>query len=573
MPSLHVNNGPEAGKKYELTLPEYILGRHPECTIVIDVGAVSRHHCKVFKENEQYWVEDLKSRNGTFVNEQQLANKHRLADGDQVRVCDVSFTFNGEPQLSAAPNPFGSKLDESSFRAVIDEDESSGSTIMSKLDVRSGRSGAQLQASAETKLKALIEITQSLGKAVSLDAVLPQVLDSLFRIFVQADRGFIGLIDKESSKLIPRWTKLRRANSDETIRVSRTISKQVLETKEAILSADAASDSRFEMSQSIADFRIRSMMCAPLVDSDGNAFGMLQIDTMDQRQRFTESDLELLVSAASQAAIAIDNAQLHDEAIKQRTVERDLELAREVQKAFLPEKHPNLPGYEFFDYYEAANQVGGDYYDYVDMPNGRVAVIVADVVGHGVAAAMLMAKLSAEARFSLLVENSPAAAIKRLNNKLNRLQLDRFVTFVMAEFDPQSHTVTIVNAGHMAPIVRRANGTMEEPSSEEAGLPLGVVENTEYEAVKIELGIGDSMTMYTDGIDEAMDRDGNQYTIERMRQIVKESDGSPNGIAEPLLADVRKHLDGKPQDDDMCLVTLRRVAVATPTARDTAQIK
>ena len=129
MPSLLVNNGPEAGKKYDLTLPEYILGRHPECTIVIDVGAVSRHHCKVFKEADNYWIEDLKSRNGTFVNDQQLAAKHKLAEGDQVRVCDVSFTFSSDLPAAAA-KPIAVKLDESSFRAVIDEDESSGSTIM-----------------------------------------------------------------------------------------------------------------------------------------------------------------------------------------------------------------------------------------------------------------------------------------------------------------------------------------------------------------------------------------------------------------------------------------------------------
>jgi sigma-B regulation protein RsbU (phosphoserine phosphatase) len=573
MPALHVNNGPEAGKKYELTLPEYILGRHPECTIVIDVGAVSRHHCKVFKEAQSYWVEDLKSRNGTFVNEQQIAAKHRLQEGDQVRVCDVSFTFKGDPKPALAGSAFAPKLDESSFRAVVvddDTEDSGSSTIMSKLDVRSGRSGVQIAASPEAKLKALIEITQSLGRAVSLDAVLPQVLDSLFRIFVQADRGFIGLVDKPTGKLIPRWTKLRRSDSDETIRVSRTISKHVLESKEAILSADAASDSRFEMSQSIADFRIRSMMCAPLVDSDNNAMGILQIDTMDQRQRFTESDLELLVSAASQASIAIDNAQLHEEAIKQRTMERDLELAREVQRAFLPEKPPKIDGYEFYDYYQAANEVGGDYYDYIDMPEGRVAVIVADVVGHGVAAAMLMAKLSAETRFCLLTEASPAAAITRLNNKMSRLQLDRFVTFVMAVLDPKANTATIVNAGHMAPILRRVNGTMEEPSSEEAGLPLGVMEDTEFEAVQVQLHLGDSMTMYTDGIDEAMDREGVQYTIDRMREMVKNSDGSPRGISEPLLADVRKHLNGKAQDDDMCLVCLRRSGNLPLNVRETA---
>lgn len=577
MPALHVNNGPEAGKKYELTLPEYILGRHPECTIVIDVGAVSRHHCRVFKEAQGYWIEDLKSRNGTFVNDVQIAGKHRLQEADQIRVCDVTFTFKADqPKPTPIVSPFGSKLDESSFRAIVvddDNDDSGGSTIMSKLDVRSGRSGAQLQASPEAKLKALIEITQSLGGAVSLDAVLPQVLDSLFRIFVQADRGFIGLTDKVSGKLIPRWTKLRRLDSDETIRVSRTISKHVLDSKEAILSADAASDSRFEMSQSIADFRIRSMMCAPLIDREGRAVGVLQIDTMDQRQRFTESDLELLVSAASQASIAIDNAQLHEEAIKQRTTERDLELAREVQRAFLPEKHPDIPGYEFYDYYQAASEVGGDYYDYIDLPHGRVAVIVADVVGHGVAAAMLMAKLSAEARFSLLLEATPAGAIHRLNNRISRLHLDRFVTFVMAVLDPQTHNVTIVNAGHMAPLLRRANGSLEEPSSREAGLPLGILEEITYESVDVQLAPGDSMTMYTDGIDEAMDRDGNQYTIDRMREMVRRSDGSPKGVGEPLLADVRKYLDGKLQDDDMCLVSLRRAPTGFPSVSETIPAK
>ena len=575
MPFLTVNNGPEAGKRYDLTASEYILGRHPDCTIVIDVGAVSRHHCKLHKQTDGYAVEDLKSRNGTFVNEIQIAGVQRLADGDLIRVCDVVFTFktSDKPAPLTGPKPTSATLDESSFRAVmIDDDSDSGSsTIMSKLDVRSGRSGAQITASAETKLKALMEITQSLGKAVALDHVLPQVLDSLFRIFVQADRGFIGLLDPQLGKLIPRWTKMRRANSDETIRVSRTISSHVMETKEAILSADAASDSRFEMSQSIADFRIRSMMCAPLIDGEGKAMGILQIDTMDQRQRFTEGDLELLVSTASQASIAIDNAQLHDEALKQRTMERDLELAREVQRAFLPEQPPEIAGYEFYSYYQAANEIGGDYFDYIPLSDGRMAVIVADVVGHGVAAAMLMAKLSAEARFCLASEADPAAAVSKLNTKMSRLQLDRFVTFVMSVLDPKTHEVTVVNAGHMPPMLRRADGSLEEPSTEEAGLPLGILEEFNYVAVTVLLGLNDSLTMYTDGIDEAMDRDGTQYTIDRMREVVKASDGAPQNIGDLLLTDVRKHLNGKPQDDDMCLVSIRRQTV--PGIRETVPPK
>ena len=119
--------------------------------------------------------------------------------------------------------------------------------------------------------------------------------------------------------------------------------------------------------------------------------GVLQVDTLDQRKRFQQEDLEVLGSIASQAGIAINNAQLHENALKQKALERDLEVAREVQKGFLPNQRPELTGYSFFDYYQPANHVGGGYFDYIKLGDGRLAIIVADVVGHGVAAALLMA--------------------------------------------------------------------------------------------------------------------------------------------------------------------------------------
>ncbi|HRX79213.1 MAG TPA: PP2C family protein-serine/threonine phosphatase, partial [Pirellulaceae bacterium] len=392
---------------------------------------------------------------------------------------------------------------------------------------------------------------------LSLDKVLPDVLDSLFRIFVQADRGFVGIVDA-NGVLVPRWTKLRREDKDDTIRVSRTIAKTVMETKEAILSADAASDVRFEMSQSIADFRIRSMMCAPLVDNDQNAFGILQIDTLDQRQRFREDDLELLVSTAAQASFAINNARLHEDSLKQRSIERDLQLAREVQKAFLPQQAPDLPDYTFYSYYQAANHIGGDYYDYVPLPNGNIAVIVADVVGHGVAAAMLMAKVSAESRFCLASEADPAVAITKLNRRLCELKLNRFVTFILAVINPATHEVTIVNAGHMAPMLRHVDGTVDDPGQKQAGIPLGIVDDFEYNKISITLQPQELLTLYTDGLDEAADVKGEQYSIDRMREGVKAGDGTPEGTGKTLIADIRAHITGCPQDDDMCLVVLRR---------------
>jgi len=560
------NNGPQAGRKYELKGDKWILGRHPDCQIVIEVGAVSRNHCQIVREGNAYLLEDLGSRNGTFLNDEtdKVEGRRRLSPGDVIRVCEVSFTFGSDTvhaQQPAGTGPVARVLDGAGLGAFIADDEAgktTTSTIMSKLEVSSSSRGVSISASPEVKLSAFVEIMQNLGKALALDQVLPQVLKSLFKIFVQADRGFV-VMQTPDGKLIPRWVRLRREDASDTLRISRTVIRHVMESKEAILSADAATDERFEMSQSIADFRIRSMMCAPLLDSDGNAFGALQIDTVDQRQRFTKEDLELLVSTASQAALAIQQAQAHEQALKQRELERDMMLATEVQHGFLPDHRPELPGYEFFDYYQPAAQVGGDYFDYIPLPSGRVAVLVADVVGHGVAAALLMAKLSAETRFALFSESSPAKAVTRLNERICATNMQRFVTMIMAVLDPQTHGVTIVNAGHMAPLVRRASGTLEEPSESIAGLPLGVTDALGYEQCDVSIGPGDTLTLYTDGLNESIDLAGAFYTIDRLREQVTRHGTAATLLGPAIVEDVRRFLGKAPQNDDMCLVCFGRM--------------
>jgi serine phosphatase RsbU (regulator of sigma subunit) len=313
------------------------------------------------------------------------------------------------------------------------------------------------------------------------------------------------------------------------------------------------------MSQSIADFRIRSMMCAPLVNSEGTAFGVLQVDTLDQRNKFRTEDLEVLAAVASQASIAIDNAQLHEQALARREMERDLLLSRQVQRGFLPHEKPRISGYEFYDFYQPANHVGGDYFDYILLPDGRLAVLVADVVGHGIAAALLMAKLSAEARFSLASMKEPKMAVCRLNDALCRAGVeDRFVTLIVTIVNPANNEVTIVNAGHMAPIVRRASGRVEEAAEAIAGLPLGIIEGFEYEQASIELGVGEWLALYTDGINEATNRAKEQYSIERIRDKILSAGDGPQALGKRLVDDVMHFLNGDPQSDDMCLVCFGR---------------
>src|SRR5437660_9460876 len=179
----------------------------------------------------------------------------------------------------------------------------------------------------------------------------------------------------------------------------------------------------------------------------------------------------------------------------------DLEFAREVQRGFLPRRLPEVPGYEFFAHYESAFEIGGDYYDFIPLPRQRVAVLLGDVAGKGVAAALLMAKLSADARFCIVTEPDPAAAITKLNALMTQSGIaDRFVTLVAAVLDPGSHTVTLVNAGHPSPLLyhRATRAVGAATSLDVAGLPLGVQGGFAYASCQVGLAPGDSILAFTD---------------------------------------------------------------------------
>jgi serine phosphatase RsbU (regulator of sigma subunit) len=552
------------GHKYELNKPKMVMGRHPDCEIVIDAGAVSRQHAQIIQADENFYIEDLQSRNGTFVNDRQIEGRQLLRHADSLRICDVSFRYEDDAFLkkqAATARDTGFAIDIGSSQSVViddDRDAPSGSKVMTKIEV-SDTARLRLDTNPITKLKAVLEITRSLGKSLSIDDVLPKVLDSLFTIFPQADRGFIVLAEGDEGRLIPKAVKFRRPNEDDEIRISRTIVDEVMSSKEAILSADAATDSRFQMSQSVADFRIRSMMCAPLLDSEGNAQGVIQIDTLNQTARFRDEDLEVLGGVAAPAGLAVENAQLHEDQLQQQVLQRDLQMARRVQLGFLPSAPPEVSGYHFFDYYDAAYEVGGDYHDYIELPDGRLAIIVADVSGKGISAALLTAKLSAETRFCLATESTPAAAMTKLNNVCSQGGWeDRFVTMILMVLNPPSGEVTLVNAGHMPPLARLGNQPVEMPGSENAGLPIGVTEDFDYESYQITLEPGDSLAAFTDGFSEAMNANEDLYGIEQLEARFADPVSSLSDLGRHILEDVKRHVAGHPQSDDMCLVCVGR---------------
>ncbi|OHB85778.1 MAG: hypothetical protein A2V98_11200 [Planctomycetes bacterium RBG_16_64_12] len=558
MAYLKVVEGSNSGQICELKEPNSVLGRHPDCDVSVNAGAVSRHHARIVLFAGDYYLEDLHSRNGTFLNEKRVRDRQKIDDGDRIRISDAVFTFHRDLPFDL---PKRSRFNGGATMPIFVPDNEQGArlVVVSTLDVSSssegtGRSNAALQA----ELRALLEITRSLHKTIGLDEVLPQILDSLFVIFPPVDRGFIVLEDDEG-ELTPRWVKVRRGDTDDTVPISRTVVRRAMESRQAILSADAADDSRFKNSSSVSAAPIRSMMCAPLIHKDGSAFGALQVDTIHARDRFREDDLEVLLTVAKQASIAIDNARLHEQTLRQRTFERELEVAREIQRSFLPKERPQLSGYEFFDYYEPAYDVGGDFYDYIPLPDGRWALLVADVVGHGVGAAMLTAKLAAEVRFRLLSAREPVEAINQLNASFARdLVKGHFITCLMAVLTPDTGDVAIVNAGHMRPILRRGDGQIADLGDEQAGLPLGVLGGRRYAQCTIQLSPGELLVMYTDGISEAMNAAKERYGADQIRQQLDTATGSPRQRGQDIVGDVQCFISGCPQTDDMCLVCFGR---------------
>ncbi len=571
MAELRTVEGPHTGGVFTLERESAILGRHPDCDIVLDSGAVSRQHAQVFRIDNDFFIEDMNSRNGTYVNGRQIRERQQLSDEDRITLCDVVLVFRDERAVASPthgtvtisktiPVHDTGVVSDTEALMVDDEPVTGNSTVMQRVDVASGSTSLRLEQNPQAKLKALIEITRSLGRALALNDVLPKVLDGLLTIFPHGDRGVIVLRDPASGKLVPRALKHRRPELVDTVRISRTIVQGVMAGKEAILSADAASDKRFEAAESIVDFHIRSVMCAPLVNSQGDVSGVIQIDTADQRNRFNRDDLEVLASVACQAAIAVENAELHETAVRDQRRSRELELAHEVLRGFLPQAPPRIEGYEFFDFYEPAHELGGDYYDYIPLSGERLAVVVADVSGKGIPASLLMARLSADIRYCLASEPTPAAAVAQLNRVFMAAGWeDRFVTLLLAVLDPVRHEVTLVDAGHPPAYLCRQGKVITAVEDACVRLPLGVEHDADYVQVSYPLAAGDRLAMYTDGISEAMNPKDELYGFDRLHKQMELAGSGVAAHGRNILRNVKEFVGDRAQSDDMCLVCLGRV--------------
>jgi phosphoserine phosphatase RsbU/P len=556
--------GDLAGTLVSLIKDVTVIGRLPECDIILAANGVSRRHAEIRKIGPAFFVVDLDSRNKTLVNNGELKGgvQHLLKENDRINICNVELVFNAvEATKTKDPEP------EANLMVVTESPTGQNPDFLTLEASRSSTMASTVR--PEVKLKAILEITRSLSNELRIDTVAPKILDSLMEIFPGAERLFLMLQDPSTKRLVRKAFKHRPQKRTSFLRpmaedevptsISRSIVDHVLGQKKAVLSQDAGDDKNLPSSASISDLKIRSVMCVPLLTPDNKALGIIQLDTSDRRQ-FNEDDLDVLAAVASQAAISIQNASMLESLLERERLNRDLKIAEQVQKRFLPQVVPTVQGYEFFAHYQPTYEVGGDYYDFVPLTGDRMAVALGDVSGKGVAAALMMAKFSGDTRYCMMTEDAPAPTAARLNNLLCAAGIeDKFITLSLCVLDTRKRLLTLTSAGHTPVIIRRADGRAEEVGQEVSGLPLGIMDDSEYQQCEVQLDPGDVVVIYSDGVTDARSPGDELYDSQSNHRLLKrvaQASGGASSVGRAILQDIREFSAGHSQADDITLVCL-----------------
>jgi len=550
MPKLTFRNGPVAGHEIELAA-RLLVGRGPLAELSLDEPSVSRRHAAVFQSGEGYMVEDLGSGNGTRLNGQRLRQPALLRDGDEVKFGSVAAVFHDA--MTAA-------VTRTAARLAFGGEGGYGPVLMAmKADVNAAavfgeHEHEQRLEAAERRLRFATELARVASQGFDEERLLHFVLEELFKVMPQAERGFLLVKSAGSGELAPSAARTRSGEAAE-IQVSRALVQRVVERKEGVLCADVSADVSLAALRTLRQLKIRSLICVPLV-AEEEVLGVLQVDNATASRPFDKPDMALMVGVAGAIALALANSRLHAKLLQQEIMQRDLALARRIQQRFLPPAPPRIPGLEFAVEYLPAFEIGGDYYDFLSLPAGRIGLALADVSGKGISAALCMAKLSSELRYQSAGRSETVDILRAVDRAMAaELEEGMFVTLQIAALDPASGRCELGNSGHLPPIIKRSGGSVEVIDMP-PGAPVGLALGRPPGRVDFELGRGDVAVLYTDGVTEATRADGALFETERLCAAIERAAGSPSAVLQSVLLAVRDFIAGAPQSDDITLVTL-----------------
>jgi sigma-B regulation protein RsbU (phosphoserine phosphatase) len=407
------------------------------------------------------------------------------------------------------------------------------------------------------KLESLIDAAKQLNTTFDLDKLLSIILDHAMKN-LNAARGTIYLIDERTQEI---WSKVVKGTGLVEIRlpIGTGISGTVAKTGKTINVKDASKDKRFYSAiDNKSGFHTKTMLCRPMRNRNGAIIGVFQIINK-RRGVFNRNDEIFLDAFSEHASLALENARLHQADLEHARVDKEIQIAAEMQQQLFPKEIIQIPSYELSATVQPCASIGGDSYDIISLKDGKFAITIADVSGKGIPAALLVSTLHALLRVFLQYQIELVELVRRLNTLVyNNSPAERFITFFIMIFDPVHHKFIYVNAGHNPPFLfRKYRNNISELMA--SGLPLGMVEEEKFEINQIDLQQGDTLVLYTDGVTEAANKKHQQYGEENLREcVLKNFDMTADMIKGSIVKDVQGFIGNNPMSDDLTLVVLKR---------------
>jgi sigma-B regulation protein RsbU (phosphoserine phosphatase) len=533
------------------------IGRSAANDIVLSDQFSSGCHAVVVATERGYALVDQGSKNGTFVNGRRVSGEIDLARGDEILIGSTRFYFDKDFQPSVETVE-GTTFTHSS-NTIIKVKDLLKRPRPASAPLKTPGGGLDLERFQQDQkiLSVVSEVSQALIYHMPLDKLLDHIMDVLIE-HLPMDRGVLMLKNEETQALEPKVVRVQNgALRTQSIFVSQTIVKTALERNSAILISDIQADEGLRAQMSVVQAQIHSAMCVPLWNNQ-DIIGLIYCDRASLIEQFTEDDLRLLTLLANLAAVKIENARLIDESIKALQYEREIALAVQIQKNFLPRDEPDFGPYEISGSARACRRVGGDYYDYIAIDKDRLAVVIADVSGVGVSASLLMASLR-----GALHEKFPGTVdLGELAAKLNDFvyassDSHLFISFFLAILDRARDEISFINAGHNPPLLLGREGPAR--FLESTGPCLGMFPAQAFAEQTVALGAGDILCLYTDGIVESRKGEHDEYGVERLGEKVKELCGLPAAeVRDKIFEDVLAFSGCAEAGDDMTLVVIKR---------------
>ncbi len=529
-----------------------VVGRSSACGLVLDDSAASRRHLEILTLDGCFVLRDLGSSNGTQVNGVAVAESE-LGDGDRITIGTTAFTFE---VAEAAPPP---THDRTVFlQTILDE------------------TGGEQAKPPATRSQELLEAAYTLMNALASNFNPCDLVDRVLHTTMEATHGQRGavLFAGADGELLPCSecghvhtieAGVPRPALVEEIEISHSVARRVLRDGESVGYSSGRAGSGIDLSQSIADLKLSSIICAP-IRAQNQIFGILYIDTNIAQQSYTDDHLLLATAAGNSAGLAFLNARNHRTLLEKQRMDNDIEAAWRIQEGFLVRDWPQDDSrIAIYGETQPAKVVGGDFYDFLVLDDHRIGLLIGDVSGKGVPAALTMAQLLAEFRLQAHEVRSPAAILRSLNELfVVRSQRGAFCTMCYVEVDIENGRANGANAGHH-PAIIAAEGSAQEilPAS---GPPVGVLPDIEWQNQQFELAPGSTIVLYTDGVIEAhqaatavagADGGGAEFGLERLEaSIIRHAGGGPKAMIPAVIADVRRYSSPLSPHDDCTMIAL-----------------